>query len=199
MTREHDTIPSTVDDRVERLICRLLDNELLPEERVELDSILAQDEAARQLLAEYTQNDTLAREALLSELDSAKAVVRAGKYRGLVLASAGAILSAAAVIALSFLPSSWSTTSNDNNEQTAVRRPRSMPSYVLPHVPDSQNMAQPQFVDYRADYQDTDYSPRRRRQNAYRDLIGVQTSEDVIIILERKRQTTRLSPVSGEL
>lgn len=199
MTREHDTLPSTVDDRVERLICRFLDNELSPEERAELDSILAQDEAARQLLAEYTQNDTLAREALLSELDSAKTVVRSGKYRGFVLASAGAILSAAAVIALSFLPSVWSTPSNDHHEHTAVRQPRSMPSYVLPQVADSQNMAQPQFVDYQADYREADYSPRRRRQNAYRDLIGVQTSENVIIILERKRQTTRLSPISGEL
>lgn len=199
MTREHDNLPSTVDDRVERLICRFLDNELSPEERAELDFILAKDEAARQLLDEYTENDILARDALLSELDSAKAVVRTGKYRGFVLASAGAILSAAAVIALSFLPSSWSTPSNDIPEQTAVHLPQSMPSHAIPHIADSLNTANPQFVDYNGDYQNTDYLPRRRRQNAYRDLIGVQTNDNVIIILERKRKTTRLSPVSGEL
>src|SRR6185295_3074138 len=90
-------------DRVERLINRRLDHQNSAAEEAELDSLLAASESARAMLAEYVRNDLLASETLRFDAEQVRpAPVRSRS--GWRTTIAAAVLSAAAVIAISFVP-----------------------------------------------------------------------------------------------
>ncbi|MFQ5411521.1 MAG: zf-HC2 domain-containing protein, partial [Phycisphaerae bacterium] len=103
MTFEQD-IPDGVDERVERLISRWLDGEISPAESAELDRALAADPAARALFDDYREGDRLAAAALREDVGALRHPPSNGRFRGWRFAVAGAVLTAAAVVALSFLP-----------------------------------------------------------------------------------------------
>lgn len=190
MNAEFD-IPSGVDERTELLICRSLDGELTAGERAELEGILQTDPAARQLLEEYGRVDDLAVRALRRDFESAKTVVAVGRFRGIRLAAAGAVLTAAAVVALSFLPNLWSVGSGGG---PSPNRPVAVQPMIRQGAPGGPQ----QFVDYREE----DYLPHRRQRDVIRDVIGVrgknEKNQDVIYIFERNTQSTRITPLSGD-
>lgn len=195
MNAEFD-IPAGVDERIERLICRSLDGELTADERAELAEILRTNAAARRLLDEYTEIDRLAIRAIRRDLESAKTVAAAGRFRGIRLAAAGAVLTAAAVIALSFLPNLWTGAS-----RPTPAGPVAVQSQIGrggPQIPPANIGRTGQFVDYR----EYDSLPQQRRQDVYRDLIGVRgknnKNQDVIYIFERNTQATKITPISGD-
>jgi len=172
------------EQRVERLICRLLDGEISAEQRAELDAILARDADARAMFMEYRRNDVLARSALRRDMAGARtAVVARRGRRGLWLATVGGVLAAAAVIALSFLPELWRAAPGQG-QPMVERGERAAPMYQ-----------QPTFVDYR----NLDYRPERRQSEILRDVIGIQgENKNVIYLLERNTRATRITPISGE-
>jgi anti-sigma factor RsiW len=183
MNDRDETIPQN-DDHIERLICRALDGELSGEDRSVLDRILAEDPAAQALFDEYRRNDEEASAALKREFSSVMTVVVARPRRGLWLAAAGAVLAAAAVVALSFAPAHWSAGPSQVADQTRRRSQNVVPS-----------IAQPMFVDYR----DASQVPMQRIRDLNRDVIGIPGSDkNTIYILERNLQSTRVSPISGE-
>jgi hypothetical protein len=182
-------IPFGVDERIERLISRSLDGELTADERAELAEILRTNSAAQRLLDEYAEIDRLAIRAIRRDFESAKTVAAAGRVSGIRLAAAGAVLTAAAVVALSFLPNLWTGDS---------RATRTGPIVVGPQIPPAHTVGTGQFVDYR----EYDSLPQQRRQDVYRDLIGVRgknnKNQDVIYIFERNTQATKITPISGD-
>ncbi|HKQ46978.1 MAG TPA: hypothetical protein VJZ71_02785 [Phycisphaerae bacterium] len=194
MNEEFD-IPAGVDEPTERLICRSIDGELTADERAELTEILRTNAAARRLLDEYTEIDRLAIRAIRRDLESAKTVA-AGRFRGIRLAAAGAVFTAAAVIALSFLPNLWTgATLLTPAGPIAVQ---SQIGHGRPQISPADMGRTGQFVDYR----EYDSLPQQRRQDVYRDLIGVRgknnKNQDVIYIFERNTQATKITPISGD-
>ena len=177
---------STLDERVERLICRSLDGEITADEQAEFDTILASDPEALALFVDYRRNDFAAAQALQREARNAMTAVVARPRRGLWLATAGAVLSAAAVVVFSFvshlLTSGTAITSNDSTKPGIMRS--------------SPVIEQPTYVDYN---NAADYMPLHRQRNLQRDLIGIPgPNKDVIYILERNVRSTRLTPISGD-
>jgi len=184
-------------ERAERLISRMLDGEISPVEQAELDALLARDEGLRAALDDYARIDRIAGLVLQQDMEAGdkvgvlscqpaasprKAAAVVGSYRGWWLAAAGGILAAAAVVGFSFL-------TNMHSEEPALPiAPRSGGKVVAP--------IQPQFIDYRH----TDGLPRNRQTDLHRDIIGIRgTDPNVIYILERARQSTRLRPISGDV
>lgn len=197
MTRDPEQRPADVDEHVERLICRCLDGEAGPEEQADLAGILVRDPSARALYETYRQLDGLAASALRRDLNDAETAVVGRRFRGLWLATAGAVLTAAAVIALSFLPGLWSPVVE------RVSRPSPVPEVAVepagrPFAGRQEALpVRPQWVDYRQ----TEEWPARRFQDVRRDLIGIRSSKNknVIFILERGSQSTRIVPISGDI
>lgn len=189
MNAEHD-IPAGVDERTELLICRSLDGELTGDEFVELEGLLRMNPAARRLREEYSRIDALSVQALRRDFESSKTAAAGDRRRGIRLAAAGAVLTAAAVVALSFLPNLWTA-------GVWNRAADKGPMAVQPSVGAGPSGPR-QFIDYR----DTDYVPSQRRRDVYRDLIGVrgknEKNQDVIYIFERNTQATRITPISGD-
>jgi hypothetical protein len=187
MNSEPDSF-SLVDERIERLICRVLDGEASHAESVELEAILAHKGPARDLYDSYLRNDALVVTALRAEMARVKPAVAVGRRRGLWLATACAIGAAAAVIAFSLIPTALQSTSP--NGQIAMKPEPQTQRYNS----DSPEEVQPSF----ADYTDSAYSPHRRQRSLVRDLIGVRGDDkNVIYIYETNTQSTRLVPVSG--
>ena len=200
-----DDMPPGIDERVERLICRLLDQEATPEERAELAGILARDPAARALFEEYERNDKLAAAALHHDLEVADPPAAQRRYSGWWLGVGGALAAAAAVIVVSFLPGLWSPgrrvaqdqvaqdqVAQDQGAETPVIRPMN-PGGVSPR---RVNYSSPQWRDYR----DVDYRPHRRLRDVRRDLIGIRgKNKNVIYIFERDTHSTRIVPISGDI
>lgn len=184
----------TVSERAELLICRRLDCELSLEDAHELDAILSQDAAARAMLADYERIDRAACQALRSDACEAKTAVAPRRLGGFRLAAAGAVLSAAAVVALSFVPDLWR--GELGGRQFAADQKVPMPSRGMDVS--SPTGFNPQFVDYR----NLNYQPARRQQDVLRDVIGVrgknEKNEDVIYIFERNSEATRIIPISGD-
>lgn len=172
-------------ERVERLICRQLDGEITPDERIELERTLASDPEAQVLMDDYRGIDGTVRAALQSDYESAMAAAAAGRHRTVWLAGAGLTLAAAAAIAFSLI-SGW--TGNGGRDRP---NPIAFPGAQQAARPPSSGM---QFIDYR----DEDYQPALRETDTWRDVIGVRAGEDVIYILERNHRTTRIVPVSGD-
>ncbi|MBN2562161.1 MAG: hypothetical protein JXQ75_14655 [Phycisphaerae bacterium] len=194
-----DDKPTGVDERIERLICRCLDGEADAEERAELAGALARDQAARALFDEYERIDKLAAEALRYDLGLAKSSAASRGYHRWRIGVAGAVLTAAAVIAMSFLPRFWSTGSpvmpGNHVAQDAGTRPR----VVAPIAPP---VVAPRMAGYSPsiDYTDMDHRPFERLRDVRRDLIGIQgDKKNRIYIFERDRCSTRLVPVSGDI
>ena len=103
--------------------------------------------------------------------------------RRLWLVATGAVLTAAAVIALSFLP--------------IFNPPRGrLASSTAPALNRVQSpMISPRFVDYR----NVDLYPRRQFSDVHRDLIGIRGLDpNVIYLFERETQSTKVVPVSGD-
>jgi len=173
---------STVSERTERLICRALDGETTPDEQRELDAILLRDAAARALYHDYRRNDACAAQALHRDFERAMTAAYPRHRRGLWLATAGAVLAAAAVIALSLFPQLFSAGAPN---RIVKWDPSNDPGW-LPAV---------QTVDYK----NVDYTPRQRHQRVTRDLIGVQGEDpNTIYIFERNTRSTEIVPVRGD-
>lgn len=195
MNDQHDNLMD-VSERVERLICRRLDGEITPSDDAELTAILAVDPAARRMLADYERIDATAVRVLSSDFDKVTAAVRPRQHGGFRLAAAGAILAAAAVVALSFLPDLFRETGRGGNGREVVVSP-TVPSTVHPQGGTTGGYV-PQFVDY----VDQDYMPQQRRQDLFRDVIGVRArneqNRDVIYIFERNTENRRIVPITGD-
>ncbi len=175
-------IAPCVDEQAERLICRSLDGEATPAEEAELQGILSRDPAARALFNDYRRNDRLASLALYADVAAAGSK-SSGRFRTVWITASSAVLAAAAVVILSFLPIF------DRVEPVAVHQPT--PTHTAPwHQAPSGT-----FVDYRNE----DYQPRQRLQNVHRDLIGIRgENPNVIYIFERSTRATQVVPVSGD-
>lgn len=195
MNDRHDNFAESVSERAELLICRRLDGELSLEDSRELELILAHAPAAQRMLADYERLDGLAATALRADSQYAKTAVAPRRTGGFRLAAAGAVLTAAAVVALSFLPDLWRA-SPSGEGRVALEQGPTAPIRPM-GVPSSTDVS-PQFVDYR----NMSYQPSRRQQDVLRDVIGVraknQKNQDVIYIFERNSEATRIIPISGD-
>lgn len=196
------------EDRVERLICRQLDGEATDEECAELQNILSGNTEARHLLEEYERIDRMAGAALLAgaagTIERTRATAAAAPVRigGIRLAAAGALLAAAAVIAFAVVtdqirtPTSpeWVRSSPGPDWAGPFEATGNPPTMAVPRG------ARPlsQFIDYRH----VDFLPHRRQEDVLRDVIAVpgknERNEDVIYIIERNTQATRLAPIVGD-
>ncbi len=177
--------PDGVDPRTERLICRRLDGALSEQDAAELGAILSSDPVARNLLAEYTELDRLAAEALRVDLNGVRRPARHRSHRGFWIGAASAVLTAAAVLLLSLLLPN----PDDRPGRVADSRPFAPVERRVPTIAPSR------FVDYR----EADFAPKRRFGNVHRDLIGIQGRKpNVVYIFERQRQSSRVVPVSGD-
>ncbi len=197
-----DNKPTGVDERIERLICRRLDDEASAEERADLAGILARDPAARALFEEYQRIDGLAINALRRDIASASPAK--ARRRSWGIGVAGAAMTAAAVVALSFLPSLWPSDSRVAQQlETGPARPgETEPVNGMPTG--MGGSAAPQMIQHSPmsiDYRDVDYRPVRRVRDVRRDLIGIRdnNNKNVIYIFEREAHSTRLVPVSDEI
>jgi anti-sigma factor RsiW len=200
--------PLGVDERTERLICRLLDGEITPREQTELDDVLAVDPAARLLLKEYQQTDLDAAMALRRDFQTVMPVVAPRRRGGLWVAAATGVLAAAAGIALAlFTNLPWQPAKNagDTAGPADVVPAPALPRRMLPGGPvpggyadfvgGPGRLAAPQFVDYR----NIDNRPIRRQQDVRRDWIGIPSSDqNTIFIIERSARRTRITPISGD-
>ncbi|HVP13431.1 MAG TPA: hypothetical protein VMV94_19820 [Phycisphaerae bacterium] len=197
-----DDMPPGVDERTERLICRLLDGEISFEDRAELDDTLACNPAARLLLEEYRRIDAQAATALRGDFRGVTTAVAPGRRSGLWLATAGGLLAAAAVVALSFLPDLWSgpaKTERTGPVQIAGRTDGAIvpPSGNLSPYPAGSGFqpSGPRFADYR----NLDQRPVLRSRDVQREWIGIPSADmKTIIIIERKAQTTKITPITGD-
>lgn len=187
-----DDIPAGVDERTERLMSRVLDGEASSQEKAELASVLVRDPAARALLDQYERIDRLAATALRRDLAGVSASSPA-RFRGWRMGAAAALVSAAAVVGLSFLPNWFSP-----------RIPGCSPQGGLPQVADtSRGIAPPESLigaPYGPAYMNVDHQPVHRWRDLRQEFIGIPgETKDRIYIFERSRQTTRLVPVSGDI
>jgi hypothetical protein len=197
-----DDMPMGVDERTERLICRRLDGEIAPTEQAELDEALARNPAARRLLDDYRQIDLRAADALRSDFHGATTATAPRRRSGLWLATAGGLLAAAAVVALSLLPDLWSSrrTPDQISQNQLVNGPShhaAAPGEIPQPLATRNGLAPaaPQFADYR----NVEQGPVRRLRDVQRDLIGIPSADmKTIFIIERKTQTTKLTPISGD-
>lgn len=176
-----DMSTDSINERIERLICRHLDGEISGEEQAELDVALRTDSAARALFDEYSRNDELAAEALRCDFEAAMVAAETGHQRRVWLAASAVALAAAAVILLSILP----RLGEQGGRSNALNGPE------VDH-----NRPIQQFVEYRND----DFQPQRRELTTWRDVIGIRDehNKNVIYILERNRRSDRIVPVSGD-
>jgi len=197
MSSFENDIPMGVSDEAERLICRHLDGEISMAGQARLDQILAGSAAARALLAEYRSNDSRVVGAMKSDLNAVGSANReqlctAGmaniipfrqRLRPIMVAAAGAVLTAAAVVLLS-------VTFNSNSAAPQVAS-----HSLTPQVDRAPRVIQPSFVEYR----NADHGASQRFGSGYRDLIGIRGSNpNRIYIFERGTQSTRSVPVSRD-
>jgi hypothetical protein len=192
-----EEIPFGVDERTERLISRLLDGEITSEEQTELDGTLAGNSAAQALLSEYRRIDARAAEALRCDFHGVTTTVAPRRRSGLWLATAGGLLAAAAVVAFSFLPDLWSGKSGSGEPSHPVAVVPTPGPAQHPGGGISTNGFVPpaQFADYR----NADQRPVRRLRDVQRDWIGIPSADGkTIFFIERKTQTTKLTPISGD-
>ena len=188
-------ISADVDERVERLICRCLDGEADAEERAELAGLLLRDPAARAVYEEYRRIDELAGAALrrdVANIISPRATTKARRWR---VGLAAAILTTAAVVAISALPRLWSS-----GDQFAGNAPGAAPR-LFPAGP---QVSVPRVMPYGSarqfDFVNDDHQPFTRLNDLKRDVIGIRGKDDNrIYIFERDTQSTKLVPVSGDI
>lgn len=194
MNDMHD-IYSGVNDRVERLINRRLDGEISAADNAELNEALDSSPAARRMLADYERLDATAARVLTYDFDKAKTAARPRQHGGFRLAAAGAVLAAAAVVALSFLPDLFRAAGRSGSAGDVV---------VAPNAPLFRGEESPRggFVPQFVDYADIDYMPQERLEDVYRDVIGVRAKDrnnrDVIYIFERNAQNRRIVPITAD-
>ena len=183
MKKDTEHIQAVVDDRVERLISRCRDGDLAAGEQSELDRILALNPAARNLFEEYRQNDLIASEALSADMGRTVGQTPASPRRTLWLAAAGAVLAAAAVVALSFLPVF------EPNGQRLAGVPYSPPIVERSPIPNSRLV----------EYGNVNHDPMRQLGDVRRDFIGIRSSDpNVIYVFDRKTQSATYIPVSRD-
>ncbi len=193
MNSAEDNIPYGVSEEAERLICRSLDGEITVAERARLDQLLADSPAAMALLSEYERTDALAESAMRRDLAAASIQREAAAHAMVIpfrqrlrpwfVGAAGAILTAAAVVAISVL-----------NAPAPTERPIAINDRPSRSTSEPAGIA-PAMVDYR----DVDHQPRERWGNVYRDVIGIRGSNpNVIYVIERQTEATQRVPVSGD-
>ena len=183
MEKDTENSKVVVDERVERLMSRCLDGELAAGEQSELDRILARNPAARNLFEEYRRNDLLASEALSADMTRTVARTPVSPRRTLSIAAAGAVLAAAAVVALSFLPVF------DPDGERLAGVPRSVPIAERSPIPNSRLV----------EYGNVNHDPMRQLGDVRRDFIGIRSSDpNVIYVFDRKTQSATYIPVSRD-
>jgi hypothetical protein len=184
---DHDLQNENI-DRLERLINRRLDAQNTSAEEAELDALLAADPDAREMAAEYLRLDQCAAQVLRTDAAQYQhrpmQVSSSGWRRGI----AAALLSAAAVIAFSFVPDFWKSSSISLRVASSIKTPTAQPATAI-------DPSATRFVDYRP----SDFSPVQRQRGLQRDVIGVRgDNPDVIYVFERNTLSTRLVPISGD-
>lgn len=194
MYEAEDNIPYDVSEEAERLICRSLDGEITVAQRARLDQILAESPEAMALLSEYEKTDALAVSAMRRELAAqsihrqqlalqAAVIPFSRKIRPWLVGTAGAILTAAAVVAISFI-----------NTPSPKEQP-----IALNESPGRQTVEIPKVATDLVDYRELDHQPREKWGNVYRDLIGIRGSNpNVIYVIERQTESTKRVPVSSD-
>jgi hypothetical protein len=193
MMTDMNDIPTGVDERAERLICRVLDGEADAGQRAELASLLLRDPAAKALFDDYQRVDQLSASALRRDLAGARPVVVRRRFSGLTIGAAGALVTAAAVVAISLLPS-WLSSNGAGRGGQAVPTAGMVPGAV-PALP-PQMIRSPNLYEY----SEIDHQPARRLQDFRQDFIGIPSkNKNQIYIFERNKRTTTLVPVSGDI
>lgn len=194
MYEAEDNIPYGVSEEAERLICRSLDGEITVAQRARLDQILAESPEAMALLSEYEKTDAVAVSAMRREMAAqsihrqqlalqAAVIPFSRKIRPWLVGTAGAILTAAAVVAISFIN---------------TPSPKELP-IALNESPGRQAVELPKVATDLVDYRDVDHQPREKWGNVYRDLIGIRGSNpNVIYVIERQTESTKSVPVSSD-
>lgn len=202
MNQRNDNSAS-IDERAELLINRYLDGEISPEDRAELERILADNPAARDLLSEYQHNDVLAARALHQDAQPKTQHIlspHAHRRTNLRLAWAGGLVAAAAVVAFSFLPDFV----GDRGQVTQFSPTHASRDANM--MPSEGGLVAPQ-AGYRSAtspypaYRHVDDVMQRRQNDIRREWIGIPspTEEGVIYIIERNRTSTRITPISGDI
>jgi hypothetical protein len=198
-----------IDERTERLICRLLDGEITADERAELADVLARDAVARALLKDYSEIDAKAADALRHDLSRAVTAVAPRGRRGLWLATAGGLVAAAAVFVFSFLPDLWTggfwpggggvPMGAKDSGDAVVRGGNGFDQQSTPGFPGLSQARRGQMAQQFVDYGGLDQRPAQRSRDLQRDWVGIPTADpNTIIIIQRDRRTTRITPISGD-
>jgi hypothetical protein len=200
-------IPDPI-DRLDRLISRRLDGEATGAERAELEALIATDPTAALRFDELQSIDAMAHAALSRDAASLRAhstthdaslgaTDRFGAWRRGV---AGAVVAAAAVVLFSIMidgmpgaadrsGSPHKIVRNDIARELGGARP-------TPDVMTNAPVAMPQMIDYR----DVNPLPLERRRTRDRQVIGVRDEErDVFYLFEIEKQSTTVTPVSGDI
>ncbi|MBK8268274.1 MAG: hypothetical protein IPK83_08185 [Planctomycetes bacterium] len=147
------------------------------------------------MLSEYEKTDALAVSAMRRELAAqsihrqqlalqAAVIPFSRKIRPWLVGTAGAILTAAAVVAISFIN---------------TPSPKERPIAAENESPGRQTVEIPKVATDLVDYRDVDHQPREKWGNVYRDLIGIRgTNPNVIYVIERQTESTKRVPVSSD-
>ena len=187
-----------VDERVELLINRSLDGRLSPEQEAELHAALEASPAARALLETYSQNDALVARALDRGIENAMTATAPGRRRGSWLATAGGILSAAAVILFSVSPLFRQPNDDTAQDSLTHETPVVIDEPVGPARPPMFNTAGRPGLTRLVDYRDDDGVPEQRQRRMDREWVGIRGDDGRIYILQRNTASTRIAPMSGE-
>lgn len=191
-----DDMPDGVDERTERLICRLLDGEIAADEQAVIEQILSSNPAAKALFDDYRQIDVRAADALRHDFARPDMTPAPRRRSSLWLATVGGLLAAAAVVAISFLPAALSTSGGGGRRHPdiALVQPRVSDGVVA--GPGRIASQLPQYVDYSNAAQ----PPVRRLRQVRHDWIGIPGNDpNTILIIERNAQKTTITPISGDL
>ena len=196
--RQDDNLAMQVDERVELLINRSLDGRLSPEQEAELHAALEASPAARALLETYSQNDALVARALDRGIENAMTATAPGRRRGSWLATAGGILSAAAVILFSVSPLFRQPNDDTAQDSLTHETPVVIDEPVGPARPPTFNAAGRPGLTRLVDYRDDDGVPEQRQRRMDREWVGIRGDDGRIYILQRNTASTRIAPMSGE-
>lgn len=205
-----------IDESTERLISRLLDDELSSDDRARLDVTLAADPAARQLLAELRAQDEAASAALRS-IVIRPAARRTAPAGGRILRIGGGLALAAAVALAAGLwlrrpagqpdsmqpisaPTHLAVNSGaaDSAEPTVWRplRAEDIPPDVWGAPPARLAKSGGEFVEYVPEWQ---AHPQQLQRHNRRQVYGVANEAgDRIYLIEQNARQSKARLVSGE-
>jgi anti-sigma factor RsiW len=189
-----------IDERLERLMVRVLDAEASPAERADLEAQLAQNPRARAIFDEYAQIDQHAKAALQSVIAhpmpaiafqpaTAAPHIRRGRW----LAAAAGVLAAAAAIGLFTSPAGRSLLNRGGPSMVSNGFSRMPAAHSDPRATlvSDEGLSEPQALRRLA--------PRRDVVSVQQDWIGVfDPKTEQVYLLGLDRRNTRTVPVRFE-